>query len=69
MVPAGELVEVAHIEPLIPLAIEAEDPLEFGKRYPPRRGGLAAPIEQPRHPIAVQAARASAGRSGGGSGR
>ena len=64
MIPAGELMEVAHIESVIPLPIEAEDPLEFGKRYPPRRGGLAAPIEQPRHPI-VQAAPASGGRSGG----
>ena len=47
MVAPDQLVEVAHVEALVALAVEPEDPLELGQGDPPGRGRLAAAIEQP----------------------
>ena len=53
LVATHELVEVADVEPRVPLPIEAQDPLDLGKRRQPARGALAPPIEQPviPHPL------------------
>jgi hypothetical protein len=50
VIPAGQLVEVSHIEALVPLAIEPEDPLELDQRHAAGRRSLAATIEQARDP-------------------
>ena len=50
MVPAGQLVEVPHVEPLVPLAVEPEEALELPQGHPARRRDPPAPIEQARDP-------------------
>ena len=72
VLPAGELVEVAHIEPLVALAVEGQQALHFGHRGPLGRGRPAAAIEQaviaavleepPQPPNAPRAAPQDLGR-------
>ena len=57
VIPPGQLVEVPDIEPVVPLAIQPEDPLELAQGDPPGRRGLAAAIEQARHPNCSSRAR------------
>ncbi len=69
---AGELVEVAHIEPLIAVAVQGQEALDLGHRRPLGRGRLAAAIEQaviamvlqqpPQAPNAPGAAAENVGR-------
>ena len=72
VLPAGELVEVTHIEPLVALAVQGQQALPFGHRGPLGRGRLAAAIEQaviaavlkepPQPPNAPRAAAQDLGR-------
>jgi len=54
VLPARELVEVPHIEPLIAVAVEGEQALDLGHRGPLGRGHLPAAIEQPVIAVALQ---------------
>src|SRR4030095_8812067 len=67
MVAPRQLVEVAHIEPLVPVAVQGQQPLYLGHRGSLGRGPLAAAIEQAVIPAVLQqpsqAANASGARS------
>ncbi|HEX4993927.1 MAG TPA: hypothetical protein VFX87_03120, partial [Methylomirabilota bacterium] len=54
VLPARELVEVPHIEPLVAVAVEGEQALDLGHRGPLGRGPLPAAIEQPIIAVALQ---------------
>jgi hypothetical protein len=63
VIPPREVVEVPHVEAVVRLPIEVQDPLHLGARGREVRGALPAPIEQPEDGVLLIASSPSSQRA------